>query len=93
MDHDCLHEKDFEKLRDIDSKLLTVITNLAANTAVIANLVAAQSADIILKEYKKEQFELARQHNEMSWKKVAILSTIILSIAGIAITLILKFAE
>ena len=67
--HDCLHEREFG---EINSKLTTLITTVAAQTTVIANLVANQAGEILLRKYNQE-------HSEMSWKKVAIISSIIIS--------------
>jgi Mg2+ and Co2+ transporter CorA len=76
--HDCLHEREFG---DINSKLTTLITTVAAQTAVIANLVSNQAGEILLRNYK-------RNHTEMSWKKVTIISSMIIGGSGLIIAFI-----
>ena len=82
--HDCIHEKDFQKLEDIETKLNTLILNVAAQTTVVANLILSQAVNNGIKEYKQV-------HAEMTWKKTAVISSIIISIGAITITLILHF--
>ena len=74
--HKCLHEREFG---EINSKLTTLITTVAAQTTVIANLVANQAGEIQLRKYNQE-------HSEMSWKKVAIISSLIIGGSGLMIT-------
>ena len=76
--HDCLHEREFG---EINSKLTTLITTVAAQTTVIANLVANQAGEILLRKYNQE-------HSEMSWKKVAIISSAIIGGSMLVIALI-----
>ena len=76
--HKCLHEREFG---EINSKLTTLITTVVCAAIVIANLVANQAGEILLRKYQSE-------HSEMSWKKVAIISSAIIGGSMLVIALI-----